>query len=477
MLRRLPQIAEGVAIFDLLCLGDEDVPALRIDRHPHPRAAEVGPGHVAAVADAVVKAVAHRSQRRMLALYAAIEKDDPEQYADELIDRLVGAHVPEQELRTVGRWLATHGVHHGPVGVGIILLGIAGFGEAEDVVDCLGSDPEFTGIAAIAAERGAADPDEFLWRLARGADGERRAECVRRLSRSARDDIKAWILREGWAAAAGNAAAITVASGGELHRALESDLVDDELLDATARILRALTQLGASPNLTDYPEGPAALEAYLRHVVRRRDRLADFLAVESIRRFLLARGDRVTPAWGAPLRADAIGRCTAVLALEEWDAVILDAFATAGRDDFATMAPAAEARGIDTFPYHLARLEADPTGSWQIAFEHADQMRARRLAAAAARWLRAIPEEGDTALVWGALESILDGLSRHPGVGGDVVMLGLSAKTPVHRMAALRTLEAWRRDSWPADAEDAVAAAADQDPDAAVRTFARRLRR
>jgi hypothetical protein len=111
-----------------------------------------------------------------------------------------------------------------------------------------------------------------------------------------------------------------------------------------------------------------------------------------------------------------------------------------------------------------------------MAFEDADQMRARRLAAVAARSLRAASEASPQQdPVWGALDSLLECLGRHPGIGGDVVIAGLSAGAASHRLAALRTLEAWGKDRWPEDAPHMVRERAREDADPRVRALAVRL--
>jgi hypothetical protein len=285
------------------------------------------------------------------------------------------------------------------------------------------------------------------------------------------------VLREGWAGPDDPAGALLAAEVGALPAALAGDRVDVGVVEAAARIFRTVTSPGATPDLAALADAPDAVDAYVRHVAHRPTRIADFLAIESIRRFLIDGGAPVAELWGATRRAGAIGRCAAVLADDAWDAALIDALGSAAPDDFVWLAAAAEVRGIDTFPYRLARLEADPSGaSWRMAFDHADQMRARRLAAVAVRSLRTPPEASPQgASVWGALDSLLECLGRHPGIGGEVVMAGLSAGTAAHRLAALRTLEMWGRDHWPEDAAGVVRTSAAEDPDPRVRALAERL--
>lgn len=475
MFRRLPDIADGVPIYDLLCRGDEDAPPILLER---PVAADDGDvAHVTAVTAAIVRAATHRTGRRLRALYDLVRSDTPEVYAQALLDALGQSGAPPTQLRILGRWLATHGAHHGPVALGILILGVAGFGDDDGVVRCLGSYAAFAEVAALAARQGAADPDGFVWHLARSTTGSGRSTCVRLLAGTGRPDIRRWVLGEEWAGPGDASGALLAAEVGGLGTALAADRVDPEVMDAAARIFRTLTAAQSDPDLAALVQAPEAVDAFVRHVSRRQVRIADFLAVEAIRRFLVERGERVAGVWGATRRAEAIGRCAAVLGDDVWDAVLIDALGSASSDDFTALAGAAEARGIDTFPYRLARLEADPSGaSWRMAFDQADQMRARRLAAVAARSLRPGSEASpQRAPVWDALDSLLECLGRHPGIGGDVVMVGLSAGAAVHRLAALRTLETWGRDHWPEGAFRAVRACATGDPDPGVRGLAARL--
>lgn len=475
MVRPLPQIETGVPIYELLCLGSGSTS--RVQLSSSDGTAPVGPDRAAAVTAAIARTVSRPKRRQLRDLYSLVAEDRPVFHAEELITRLREERLDTERLRALGRWLAVRSVRPGPVGVGICVLGASGFGDAADIAACLGAHPPFTDIAIAAAKVGAADSDEFIWNLAEATSGPQRMSCLEGLRGTDRRDIKDWVLRAAWPADASAEPALLAADIGELHVALDDAGVEAALLDRTARLLRMLSAPGAKPDLTDLPSGPAVVMAYLRHVGRRR-LIDDFLAVASVERFLLMAGDRIRLAWGAEARAEVIGRCSAVASHEAWTAVLADSLATMHGLDFAVVAAAADARGIDTFPHRLARLEADHSGaSWRLAFENADRLRARRLAAIATRSLRAAPEKpgADAGTVWAALDSMLQCLADHPGVGGEVVLLGLSSGVSQRRAAALRTLRTWDRETWPDAALDVVARLAEEDTDPAVLTIAKTL--
>jgi hypothetical protein len=136
--------------------------------------------------------------RRRRALYEQVREDAVLEIADPLTQRL-SAHLPDpQAVRELGCWLATTAPDRGAVKVGLVLLGVAGVGEALQVVRVLGAHEEFTLYAAVAVGNGTDDPEAELWAMARKVEGWGRIHCVERLQHTTDPAIRDWILRTGF---------------------------------------------------------------------------------------------------------------------------------------------------------------------------------------------------------------------------------------------------------------------------------------
>jgi hypothetical protein len=152
----------------------------------------------ARVADVVRWACQRPSARRRQVLYEQVREDSVLEIADPLTQRLA-EHPPDRgALHELGCWLATTAPDRGAVKVGLVLLGVAGVGEALQVVRVLGAHEELTLYAAVAVGNGTDDPEAELWAMARKVEGWGRIHCVERLQHTTDPAIRDWILRTGF---------------------------------------------------------------------------------------------------------------------------------------------------------------------------------------------------------------------------------------------------------------------------------------
>jgi hypothetical protein len=429
-------------------------------------------------AEAFVRACERPTRKRLRRLYDAVRGDGVLGYLDATIERLVQRQPDREQLHDLGRWLATTASDRGAVKVGIAILGVTGLDRDVDVVRVLGAHDEFTLYAAVALTNGLEHPDSELWALASAVDGWGRIHCVEALRHTRDPAIRSWILRTGFRnSVMYEYLAYIAATTGGLLDALRAGAPDRELLTAAGEIFEALVTGGPAEDLHDYADGPAAVEAYLDVMVERAETLGDFHAVAALWSFLSTEED-----WAPTRRTTLLARCGQILGRAEWDDRIATGLLEDDRALFWRAKEAARLRGIDTFDVLVGRIARDPwDGSWFDAWRLADRARAEQLAELARRSFPldeiASGPAGELGLgpAWRhhqALDWTLAALRNHPGVGGDLLMVGLRSPLIRNRNMALQALQAWPSSQWPSGVRELVAQLAASDPNDHTRELA-----
>jgi hypothetical protein len=434
------------------------------------------------------KAADKPNQRRLRRLLAGCT-DSVLEVIDPMIERLIELDPPRAGVHRVARWLAETATERGPVKLGIALLGITGVGDAAGLLRTLGAHDEFTLYAAVAFTNGSKDGESEIFSLAKVVDGWGRIQCVERLRHTSNQAIRSWILRAGFRnAVMYEYLAYIAATTGGLLDALRGD-VDRELLDAAGEIIEALISGGPAEDIDDWDDGADAIEAYLAVLTTRAETLGDYLGVAAVRDFL-GRNDgwderSMRGGWTATRRTVFEGVCADILERSSWRELATTALASSDRATSWSGQRVLRDLGVSTFEHHFAAIRADPhQGSWYLAWEQADGEGAERLvqlardvlplddlASGAGIELGLGPERADRA----ALEWTLQELHKYPGLGGDLLRVGLRSPEIRSRNMSLRALELWPAEAWPDGAEALVTAIADGDPDEDVRARAREL--
>jgi hypothetical protein len=315
----------------------------------------------ARVADLVRWACARPSARRRRVLYEQVREDAVLEIADPLAQRL-SAHPPApQAVRELGCWLAMTAPDRGAVKVGLVLLGVAGVGEALPVVRVLGAHEELTLYAAVAVGNGTDDPEAELWAMARKVEGWGRIHCVERLQHTTDPAIRDWILRTGFRnSVMDDYLALIAARTGGLLPALRGPHVDRELLTAAGDILQALLPGGPAGDIDDYEDGAEAVEAYLEAMRTRATDLADLAAVTALQEWLASDTWTEPPGWSALQRELCLAACREITARDHWLDWISVALLSEDEAEFAQAQHLAVTRGQDTFDALLPRIWKDP---------------------------------------------------------------------------------------------------------------------
>lgn len=453
-----------------------------------------GSGSAAAKAartgDLFVRAASRATGRRLKKLYAAVSDDDALEYIDPLIERLVQRKPDVARLHSLGRWLVTTAPDRGAVKVGLAILGVTGIGDDLTVVRTLGAHEEFTLYAAVAIRNGVPAPDRELWALAQVVDGWGRIQCVERLADTGDREIRSWILREGFRnSVMYEYLAYIAATTGDLAGALKGSDVDRELLTAAGEIISALVMGGPAEDLDDYQQGATAVEAFMHHMTSQADTLEDFHAVSAVESFMTQDEGWETRAergWTPPLRRTLLTQCAEILGRAEWTDKVTEALRSEDRGTFWSADQAARKLGIDTFDLLFERVMKDPIdGPWYQAWQQADGARARRLVGLARQTLPLdeIGTGSDNDLGIGrerrahqALDWTLQALRDHPGLGGDLIIVGLRSPVTRNRNMALAALKEWPGQTWPPGAQAAVEGLASAEPNEKTRELAQETR-
>jgi hypothetical protein len=449
-----------------------------------------GPGEIERArnaADAWVKACARPTRRRLRSLHERLIGRDARSIVDLLIDELNRLQPDIRDIRRIALWLASTSPNRGPVKIGLALLGATGLEGHVDVIRTLGAHDEFTLYAAAALQNGLKEPDSELWALAASVDGWGRIHCVERLRNTQDPQIRSWLLREGYKNSIMlEYTALIAADTGGLLAALEQDNVDRAMLTTAGELLSALIEEGPAQNIDDYGDGANAIERYLTLMRSRAETLNDYLAVAAIRDFVAddERWEVHRAGWSISRRDAFHGACLEILGQTHWAggvAAVLTPDAEHG--DYYAACSVAHDLGIDTFEASFRRVERDPFCSeWFDVWKGADTTeRARRLAELARTRLPLAqiatgPSDalgvGPQFKAHGALDWSLQALRNHPGVGGDLLIVGLQSPVTRNRNMALNALHRWPTELWPPQARTLMAATATGDPSEATRALA-----
>jgi hypothetical protein len=217
--------------------------------------------------------------------------------------------------------------------------------------------------------------------------------------------------------------------------------------------------------------------------------LGDYLGVAAVRDYL-AREDvwreRPTRGWTATRRTAFEAACAELLGRPGWREMATTALGSPDPQTSWSGHQVLRDLGVSTFEHHFAAIRADPhQGNWFHAWQQADREGAERLVQLAREVLPLNALASGAALEHGfglewvdhsTLEYTLQGVREYPGLGGELLMIGLQSPLIRNRNISLRTLEQWPVEVWPDGARALVASVADGDPDEDIRAQANELR-
>lgn len=469
-MRWAPGAFEGVAVHHMATDEDENA--------------------VAEVERALRSALEEPSAERRQALYQRLVDVSVLDVVDGLVGRLLEDPPDWNALQQLAGWLMLRAPDRAPVKLGTALLGLFETDLFTPMFATLGRHDEFTLYAAVAIQNGHPHPDPELYELARHVDGWGRIHLVERLVETPDEEIRGWLLREGFRNSVMNEyLAHACARGADLHEAIAADEVDDALMAGTRDILDALQAGGPARALPDYEHGVAVVRRWLELLDGRAPDLRDLAVMIALHRWVqsdLARGEAlVALGWTEEVIDEIRTGLEARIHDVQWPDLVTAVLAAPHDPDVPhdPLVSAASrcigALGIDPFPYDLARAEAGGTLAWRMLKTDDPARMDQVLAVADARFDLAALAQVDPVRGfdsnWYGLGQIITALARFPGRGWPYVRAGLQSRQVRRRRSALETIDAWDRSSWTEDVRDQLVQMAATDPEAAVRRDAEDL--
>jgi hypothetical protein len=429
------------------------------------------------VLGALARLLKHSSQEHLSALYRELQRDTLLSIADALQEQiktsLLTNETRNSRVAEVGRYFATRAADRETTKFGILLLEVSGEDSDHSVLETLAVNDEFTLYAALALCKLSPDSENVLWHLAQKVHGWGRVQVVERLDGTGNAAIRAWMLRDGFRNdIMDEYLAGICARTGKLHEALFANEIDQALLDGAAGLIKALLCGRPADSIEDYPDGPIAIQEYLRHVTKTSPlSLEHLLCIERLRYFLSeAAGweNRYSKGWISAMRDEMLSTCTRLLGRPDWKMKIESALHSPDNHVFYEADAAAQALGIDTREIHFDRVRSEPlkSSSWYRLLQQTNEEQIEEILCFAAS---ALPLDeiatgpadslglGEKYAAHSALDWILQDLKRFPGRGWGFIETGLQSPVTRNRNMALNALLEWPRPSWPEQAPSLLA--------------------
>lgn len=438
-----------------------------------------------AVVAAITKAVRQPSLASVQSFYRLARQGPTQAIVDEVLERIAPELANSRDaVAALSRRLVAEAPDVEAAKMGIALLGVSGGTDDEALISQIGLSDEFTLYSVVALANLFESPERAIWRLAQRVYGWGRIAAVERLSRTQDADIKRWLLLAGFRNAIMNEyLACIAATTGELLPALQAPDVDNDLLASAAGILDALISGGPAEQIEDYPDGAAACVAFLRHAL---DVEAPSLDVVSAVRNIgdLAAGRRAgrlkaLPGWTTQVFLDIRTHTAAFMQKPGARAAVeTGLLSDAEWGDYFVAAQLAPSFGIDPWPRHLDRQRRGIGDNWWHLMQTTDAQRVEQVLALARAQLDldTVGSGPTSSLGLGlefkddsAVDFIVQDLRRFPGIGWDIVKVGLRGRSVRLRNMAINALRDWGRANWPADAEAAVKSAMKRETESDVR--------
>ena len=424
------------------------------------------------------------SGENLRAVYEHVVRHPVLKQAGELFDALLAAERPPADrLHALAHTFATEGGDREPVKLGILLLGLFRRSDDLPILRTLGRHDEFTRYAATALTNCVPNGEEEVWALAQEVRGWGRIHLVKRLLASKNPRIRNWLLREGFRnTVKAEQLALQCAAAGGLRETLSAEQVDEALLTSVGELLLAL--LGrdrAKAAIDQYRHAVEAVERYLVHLESHPPSVSHFLAVSAILAFATDSSGpsaaRAKRGWTQPRRDAIEARCRAYLKRPEWPAVIRTALAA--KDDAALSAAERVAAMLrlttwETHWKHLCEAAESPVRWRAVIAQCPDGHLTQVVAVAESRLpLKDLAREAEAtdalARHQACLAAVLKAVARTPGLGHELLKVGLRCPLDEARAAAAEALHRWGPEFFPQELRHTVGFAASVEPVPSIR--------
>lgn len=466
------------------------------------------------VADQVLRALHALTQEategRAATLYALLAEHKAQDYCLSLLHTIYqDPDLDWSRIYDVAIWLAEGAPDREPVKVAIAILGLYQGEDGVSTIRTLGRHEEFASYAATALD-GEKNVEQNLWERVQRANGGERIRLVGKLAGTRNENIKAWMLREGYEKDAQqhqlyeHNTPYICATSGDLLGALRSPVPDDALLTGAGDILQALIDTvgwGGTEDIYEYVDAAPATELWLEHLQKRNLGVGQLAVVDRIRRFLTEdlseKADTLSYLaydesekdiiidW-LVRRDDLLQRVQSIFSHPGWEDKIRKSLTSMDYPTFSAAAQSARALGVEGWDIcfkRLQRREVTWSECWDLVLDTDDSGRFDRVVALARERLLLDEEmfthSADDATLGPrcnyGLRSILQKHRVLPGKGWWLVRGSMLSSNPSTRKLAFRILASWDRRRWPGSAESVLRKVLDLEQNEEIRTLIRTL--
>ncbi|GKX60499.1 hypothetical protein SOASR031_28140 [Leminorella grimontii] len=448
----------------------------------------------AEIADNLISAISavlrHSDLDSVRKMYSLLLEHSPMGYIDILMEKIPQSPgISAERLNELTVWLATESPDRNAVKCAIALLGFFPSEKTQSLVSTLGLHEEFTLFSAVALCNILAPEfqEEALVGLAKRVVGWGRIQLIERLPDEVTKPTQDWLLREGYSnSVMVEYTAYECATKGKLLFALTAESPDSDLLLGVGDILSALAMGGPARDMYDYADGAQACRRYLISLGHYSgDDLRHLLNINQIGEFARSESNNwdalTTLGWNHELRQEITERVDLLLAQPKWrEKVNADLQVAEGKLSYSTIY-AARLLNIDpwdTIFAHQAASVSAPEDNWYQLMQTDNPERIARIISLAEVQidLAAIATGPDDKMgigpeyrQHGALDFILQGLKRFPGMGWSLIKTGLRSPVVRNRHMALNAIESWTKEQRTEELEEMLKEAYQKEPNEEVR--------
>ncbi|HND68754.1 MAG TPA: hypothetical protein PL112_18260 [Candidatus Obscuribacter sp.] len=419
-----------------------------------------------ALAKAMKQLFKKNSPEALAAFYHLLAPESTLNFIDSFMEYAIAADLTEDpSFYALAKWLLKNAPDREPVKAGIAMLGVCATADDQDLFIDIGKHEEFTLFSCVALLHSLAEPEEALFRLGKAVHGWGRIQVVERLENTTNEEIKAWLLKEGYK---NNImyeyTAYQCATTGDLLAALKQEEPDDELLIAAGNLLSSMNEPGTP--LEEYIDAPQATLLLMRHLANREISISQFLSVNAIKELVLAlpeteiKSSRGKPTW-AEVSEEVLNICEAMRNRSGWEEKIRAQLKSDNDQDFFDATRLADLFGIDTWEMYFERVKQGKE-DWYFLMRTRDESRIEQAVALAEELLplAEIASGADEKMGMGegfkahrCLDFVLQELREWPGHGYKLICTGLKSPVTRNRNLALKALQVWGKDHWQNDTE------------------------
>jgi len=419
-----------------------------------------------ALAKAMKQLFKKNSPEALAAFYHLLAPESTLNFIDSFMEYAIAADLTEDpSFYALAKWLLKNAPDREPVKAGIAMLGVCATADDQDLFIDIGKHEEFTLFSCVALLHSLAEPEEALFRLGKAVHGWGRIQVVERLENTTNEEIKAWLLKEGYK---NNImyeyTAYQCATTGDLLAALKQEEPDDELLIAAGNLLSSMNEPGTP--LEEYIDAPQATLLLMRHLANREISISQFLSVNAIKELVLALPETETkssggiPTW-AEVSEEVLNICEAMRSRSGWEEKIRAQLKSDNDQDFFDATRLADLFGIDTWEMYFERVKQGKE-DWYFLMRTRDESRIEQAVALAEELLplAEIASGADEKMGMGegfkahrCLDFVLQELREWPGHGYKLICTGLKSPVTRNRNLALKALQVWGKDHWQNDTE------------------------